>query len=333
MTCELELTDAHLVDCAACRDVIVLARALPVDLPARVERDLMRAAILDRARPGALRPRGTEPPPVVHQFNTVPISDPSFREPRGSKSRNSTPSPFLIFAAALALVPSVAPPASDERAAPVAHSHGTISPHAGARYRSTTAPDEIVRLEHGTITIDVAPMHAGERFRVVVGDAEVEVRGTRFTVSASGDRLVAVTVQHGRVDVRPRDRAVASLVAGQSWRQVAEPPREVPAVAPPPPPPPPPKQVTRANPARVAPDRPPPARTPIRLPEELAYEDGWTAMRAGNFARASAAFARVFLIAPDSTLAEDASFWRAVALARGQRAGEAATAFRDFLAT
>jgi TolA-binding protein len=66
-------------------------------------------------------------------------------------------------------------------------------------------------------------------------------------------------------------------------------------------------------------------------PEELAYDDAWTAMRASNFSRAAGSFARVFILAPESALAEDAAFWHAVALARAHRRGEATTAFRDFL--
>jgi len=55
-------------------------------------------------------------------------------------------------------------------------------------------------------------------------------------------------------------------------------------------------------------------------------------MRAGDFTRAATAFTRVFILAPDGALAEDAAFWHAVALARGERRAEAITAFRDFLA-
>ncbi|MGH9884668.1 MAG: tetratricopeptide repeat protein [bacterium] len=66
-------------------------------------------------------------------------------------------------------------------------------------------------------------------------------------------------------------------------------------------------------------------------PVEQSYDQAWGALRAGDFHRASGGFARVLLLAPDGPLVEDASFWRAVALARGQRAAEARSAFRDFL--
>ena len=54
-------------------------------------------------------------------------------------------------------------------------------------------------------------------------------------------------------------------------------------------------------------------------------------MRGGNFERAAATFARVAILDPDGPLAEDASYWYPVALARAKR-GEAITAFREFLA-
>jgi TolA-binding protein len=70
---------------------------------------------------------------------------------------------------------------------------------------------------------------------------------------------------------------------------------------------------------------------PARGSEELAYDQAWEALRANNFTRAASGFARVLLLAPDSPLVEDASFWRAVALARGRRNAEAVFAFRDFV--
>jgi TolA-binding protein len=248
--------------------------------------------------------------------------------PRSHRSPRGTTVLAIAAAAAAALLalPDASPPPPPPVTASV-HNHGTVHARAGARFaRLSAAPDEIIRLEDGTIEIDVAPLHPGDRLVVLVGDAELEVRGTRFEVVAASDRLVAVSVQHGRVDVRPGSGAPASLAAGQSWR----PP--TPALAPLPPAiePPPPAPKPRAKPRTVIrTPPPPPAHAPP--PEERAYDDAWTAMRGGDFARAAAAFARVFLLAPESALAEDAAFWHAVALARANRRAEAANAFRDFL--
>jgi TolA-binding protein len=68
-----------------------------------------------------------------------------------------------------------------------------------------------------------------------------------------------------------------------------------------------------------------------RTAEELSYDQAWEALRTNNFGRAANGFGRVVLLAPDGPLVEDASFWRAVALARGQRHAEALSALRDFL--
>jgi TolA-binding protein len=53
-------------------------------------------------------------------------------------------------------------------------------------------------------------------------------------------------------------------------------------------------------------------------------------MRAGDFTAASSAFVRASILDPEGPLAEDASYWYPVALARAKRA-EATIAFRDFL--
>ena len=78
-----------------------------------------------------------------------------------------------------------------------------VFPHGGARFQEIGNPQErIVRLFDGTVLCEVTEVRRGQRFRVIVGDAEVEVRGTLFEVAAAGDRLVHVKVMHGRVEVR-----------------------------------------------------------------------------------------------------------------------------------
>jgi len=119
---------------------------------------------------------------------------------------------------------------------------------------------------------------------------------------------------------RPRRPARPAISVTPPPLEVAPAPEVVPA---------PPSPAPEAAPS----PRPPPAPPlPARAADELAYDDAWAAMRAGDFTRAATAFSRVFLLAPDGALAEDASFWHAVALARGGRRAESITAFRDFLA-
>jgi TolA-binding protein len=221
-----------------------------------------------------------------------------------------------------------------------------VHARAGAAFEVTSPPpDEILRLRAGTVEIQVDPLGPGQRFRVVVGDGEVEVRGTAFTVSAADDRLADVSVTHGRVEIRPRDGEAAVLGPGQAWR-AGETARSIaPLAAPFPPPPivaapaptPAPLQrrlerprertVALAEPA-LAHDR---GRPSGPTPQESLYDDAWDAMRAGEFAKAAARFAGVISAAPKGPLADDGAFWRAVATARAGRSALAIDLFRELL--
>src|SRR5262245_1526660 len=170
---------AHLEACASCRAawdatraMIDLARELPVALPPPARREEVRTAVLAAAAGLAHRP-----------------------------ARRSWRVPAIAAAAAAAVAGYLAlarSPASEL----AHHSHGTIRPRPGARWTARSAgPDEIIQLSDGAIDVVVEPLHPGERFRVVIGDAELEVRGTAFTATARADRLVEVTVAHGRVDL------------------------------------------------------------------------------------------------------------------------------------
>ncbi len=75
---------------------------------------------------------------------------------------------------------------------------------------------ELVRLEGGTIDLRVAPLSVGQRVVVVTADAELEVRGTDFRVSAASGRLRAVEVREGRVELRHPSGTVL-LGAGERW--------------------------------------------------------------------------------------------------------------------
>ena len=95
---------------------------------------------------------------------------------------------------------------------------GRLLDHPGARYLVVAAqPDEIIRLIEGTISVEVDHLGPGERFRVLTGDAEVEVKGTAFDVTSRDDRLAAVRVIKGRVEVRGRVPGPQTLGPGQSW--------------------------------------------------------------------------------------------------------------------
>jgi FecR protein len=410
MTCpgELELAraiaagadpamEAHLAACPACREaweatrrVIDLARELPAAIPSQDRREEVRTAVLAAAASVTRRParRAWLAPALAAAAAAGLIGYLAF--PRGSSGQ---PGPLMAQASEPSSGPSPEPSVAR-------HAHGTVHPHPRARYLAISpGPDEVVQLADGAIEVEVEPLHPGERFRVVVGGAEVEVRGTVFTVTAREDHLVGVTVTRGRVEVRPQRGAPAVLGAGQSWHAAPEAmssptaeaavtgaplvtpspspasspgpssasppsPASSPASSPGPssvPPPraavlvpsspkhpsaPPPRGAATLAPPHVTEQARPtvddpsaasppvqPPTDPARPPEELLYDQAWEALRANDFAKAASGFARVLLLAPESPLVEDASFWHAVALARGKRSAEALSAFRDFLDT
>ncbi len=206
--------------------------------------------------------------------------------------------------------------------------HSKVLAHEGASYMvAAQQPDEIIRLVEGTITIEVEALRQHERFRVITGDAEIEVRGTAFDVTSHRDRLVAVRTIHGAVEVRVTGLRSHVVVAGQTWTAPA---RTIDAAAP--------VAVATARPARrralaPVPSRPADAAIAVPLPgvAQRAFEEGWAAIRNGSFDTAAAAFARVAAQNGDSRIVEDALFWRGVAIARSGRAVEAIRIFGTFL--
>lgn len=164
---------------------------------------------------------------------------------------------------------------------------------AGTRYALVgPAEDRVVRLEAGRVRCEVFPRLEGGRFRVVVGDDEVEVTGTRFEVIADDDHLREVVVEEGEVVLRLRDGRIHRLVGGESWRLERQP---------------------EADPY------PGPANAPVRaaappVPPTPAAEFGMALARydAGDWAAARAHFAKVL----DGPLVADARFWAAMSRVR-----------------
>jgi hypothetical protein len=99
--------------------------------------------------------------------------------------------------------------------------------------RVTPWPDFVVRIDDGRVAIQVAKLEAGERFRAVTSDAELEVRGTRFTVAAEQGHVATVAVTEGRVEVRYRGEPSVFLAAGETWSPARTVQREVIEPAPP----------------------------------------------------------------------------------------------------
>ncbi len=230
---------------------------------------------------------------------------------------------------------------------------GTLLPHEGAALlRVASAPDEIVRLTNGTVSVKVATLEPGERFRVVTGDAEVDVRGTA-DVSVDRDHLRAVRVVYGRVEVRAYGVAPKLLQAGERWdvelasegeaerAPVPAPVLDDIAIAEPSPAPIGPHSTRRASTRtkkheraeQISAQQAPPPASPARpkRPIELLFEEGWSTLQAGNAAAAAGIFERAAESAPSDPLAEDAWFWRASSLSRA-KSSSAASALDAFLA-
>jgi TolA-binding protein len=224
-----------------------------------------------------------------------------------------------------------------------------VGPATFARVRA--AGDEIIRLTEGLVHVDVEPLESNERCRVIVGDGEVEVRGTSFEVEAHRDRLARVRVAHGRVEVRSHG-VVTILAAGQTWTPSHEAPTITQVTAAPSGPAPTvvavPKDATRPSrhattstvqsPTLEAPQLsaeaavlPPAVSPPTTTRAENEFRRGWAALRANKPAEAAESFDRVVALAPPGGIAEDAAFWRAVAFLRAGSTARAANEFAAFL--
>jgi len=185
--------------------------------------------------------------------------------------------------------------------------------------RVQAPPDEIIRLDEGTVVLEVASLPRGERFRVQTDDGVVEVRGTRFEVSASQRRLVAVSVSKGRVEVRSAAGALAVLDPGDEWVHKPTPAPPPAEVAPP------------ATPSARGSAKPPASRDQATRAAKMSFDRAWSLLRQGHARDAAALFADVERDARDAGTREDALYWRAVATARTGDAAEAQRLFVDLL--
>jgi FecR protein/Tetratricopeptide repeat len=307
--------EAHLARCPSCRaladdwsQVIGLARELPVEIPSPAHREAVRRSLLAAAE-GSPAPRARQRRPALFWTGALVVA-----------------ASFAIWF--VARKPSH--PSEKARASIVAID--------AAEYKIVAPlPMETVRLRNGTLAFDVAPLHANERFKVVTGDGEVEVRGTNFEVTATGDRLEMVRVTRGHVEVRALDRQSVLLGPGDAWHWETPHPTEVERAIPVPSPRP---ERPRRRPqwaaqaeklSRVDSSKDATPHSPS--PQEGLYDDAWDAMRSGDFRKAATRFLHVMEVAPHGPLADEGAFWQGVALARGGVRDEAIAAFRRMLET
>ena len=230
---------------------------------------------------------------------------------------------------------------------------GRVHPHDGARYVVVQPqPDEIVRLTQGTITVRVSPLKPNERFRVVVGDGHVEVKGTVFDVSANEDRLTHVRVISGIVVVRYENGPESTLLAGDTWQPRPAPPREERAGTP--------SQSRRSETsAKIS------TTTSTRLDTEMsrlrrrrtttagsrhnnahrfesqeterkrsaeaAFRQGWGRLQDGDPAAAADAFEKSLTLSRAASVSEDAAYWLGAAYSRAELPRKALVALDAFI--
>ncbi len=286
---------AHLDACPACaqvwRDLEAMhdaARALPVHAPdlERGEAALIEAALLDQhAR--RLRDRrraqviggvaAAAAAALVVWLARAPGPSPS-EGPRAALAPAATPAPEAPAVAQLAAAPTRRAVVRDAAGAHFVHTVRT----------SSGAHDEVFQLTEGAVVLDVEPLAAGDRFRVITTDAEVEARGAALEVSAQAGRLSRVAVISGRAALRSARAEAAPLTPGQVWT------------------------------------------APPRTAEQL-FAEGWDALRTGELARAETALAALVAEHPGDPLAEDATYWRAIAASRADQKGTARTRLLELL--
>lgn len=96
-----------------------------------------------------------------------------------------------------------------------------VSPSGRVEFGALSSQAVELTLAQGAVELEVTHV-AGRRFVVRAGDVDVIVRGTHFRVELADaePRVVSVSVQRGRVEVRQRSRQDAPpllLDAGMSW--------------------------------------------------------------------------------------------------------------------
>lgn len=195
-----------------------------------------------------------------------------------------------------------------------------VHARAGADYALLGAqPDEVVRVFDGTVTVSVGALGDAERVRVLTRDAEMETREGTFDLEVEGDTLTSVRAISGEVELRLGSGVKQRLTAGERWTADAATATPLPspstpasssaALAPSA------ASETTAKAARSA----TPSASVTRGPsaDELAFKEAWQSIEKGDFASAAK---RLEGVEGGSALAEDAEYWRAIALIKSGQA-------------
>jgi TolA-binding protein len=266
---------------------------------------------LARKAPTAIPPRGAE----LESLRTrLLLAAPSAAAVTPARAR--WPRVLLPLALAAGLATWLMIPPRQLTFPPAPLTHGTVFAVDNARYEhNTNNGDEVVQLHDGVIRVVVSPLVLGERFRVLVGASEVEVRGTDFTVAAYQEQLLSVQVSSGRVEVRPTHLTTTVLTAGQRFDAQPTAPTSVASF-----------DVSQSKPSlsEGKPKKPnlaPEVKRPALLAAskatgETEFSEGWRALQAGSLFDAANLFREAAELARGTALAEDALFWQGAALDR-----------------
>jgi hypothetical protein len=201
----------HLATCPACAEawegmaeLSRLARLLPSKGPDRARVEELRTSLLaeaERDQGRWRRPLGRPTRWLAAAALAAVVAGGAGLWRLGRPERR----PVMVTMARL-----TRPASSGIADAAVPRSWATLQSSPGAEFSRSDDedPDEVVHLRQGLLRVDVQKLPPGRRYRVITGDGEVEVRGTRFEVAAEKDRLARVTVLSGRVAIRRYRRPV-----------------------------------------------------------------------------------------------------------------------------
>jgi len=242
---------------------------------------------------------------------------------------------LVVFAAIRPRTSSIIPLVQGESAPAASPSAivfaGEVFPTEGARWsQARERTDESVRLDVGTLRIQVRRQAPGERFDVLLPDGVIDVRGTTFEVTANARSTERVHVDEGVVSLRIGTNEEIILRSGATWvagtiDEAQSAPASDSAVA------------TSQAPARVTEARRAPT---LRLKDgaTVQVDDGADAyagaiqlLESHRYSEAADAFRDFASAHAGSALAEDASFLEATALARAGRVDAAGLAAEHHL--
>ena len=292
----------HLTTCTKCAasaaeaaQLSELAHALVTEPPDEIRVRRVRASLLRAA---------------AHEAPIVPA--------RGARMVPAAAALAFVAAVTVWMIPLGPSPsptggASSERAGAV--ETATVAPGPDAVWsRNRDGATERVRLDEGSLGLEVRHRSQGERFLVELPDGELEVHGTRFQVNVRAGATQRVQVFEGRVALRRRGEVELLIDAGQTWDR----PRT--------PTPPTDDAPRKAAPSSVSARPTPPAQSDARV-----YADAMALYSDGKFEEAARAF-RAFVAAhPALPEAEDASFLEAAAIAQAGRGDAAGLLAERFL--